>query len=62
MARLLKLDYFIDDSVENLGQFAKTGQDKITRPVAYDQPWNSDLKGDKIKSHHDTLDFLDSVE
>lgn len=62
VARLLKLDYFIDDSVENLNQFKKTGQDKITVPIAMDQPWNQGYKGPRLKDHDDTLGLIDKLE
>lgn len=39
LARALKLDYFIDDSAENLSQFLNTGEKK-SKPTVYDTPWN----------------------
>lgn len=62
VARLLKLDYFMDDSTENLGQFTKTGQDKITTPIVYDQPWNTKYQGKRLDSHYNTFDLLNNLE
>jgi len=62
IARLLKLDYFIDDSVENLGQFKKTGQHKITTPIALDQPWNQQFHGPRVKDHDKTMSLLNKLE
>lgn len=62
VARLLKLDYFIDDSTENINQFFKTGQHKLTVPIAYDQPWNQSFKGPRIKHHDDTFDLINKLE
>tara|TARA_R110000765_G_scaffold406794_1_gene503866 strand:- start:45 stop:704 length:660 start_codon:yes stop_codon:yes gene_type:complete len=62
VARLLKLDYFVDDSVENLGQFKKTGQDKLTKPIIFDQPWNSSYDGPRLTDHHSMMDLLNKLE
>lgn len=62
VARLLKLDYFIDDSTENINQFMRTGQHKLTVPIAYDQPWNKSFAGARLKHHADTFDLLNKLE
>jgi 5'(3')-deoxyribonucleotidase len=62
IARLLKLDYFIDDSTENLEQFTRTGQHKLTTPIAYTQPWNRDWRGPRISTHDETQNLLNKLE
>jgi len=62
IARLLKLDYFIDDSMDNINQFFRTGQHKLTQPIVYDQPWNAAFKGPRLGHHGETLDLLNKLE
>lgn len=62
VARLLRLDYFIDDSVDNINQFFRTGQNRLTTPIAFDQPWNVGYGGPRLRHHGDTLDLLNKLE
>lgn len=50
-----KGDYLLDDYTENL---KRVDEMKSSRPICFNQPWNQDWKGQRVKSYNEFLEII----